>query len=142
MRTSDGSVLDIVCCTVAARHLDPDPRALITPQLQRLAEANIMKNLINQKDSESIDAVQALMIMALWPTVCGYDSHLKDTQSLISTAVSMATHMQLNLASEKAISMRESFQKEDGSPVKKEDIVDQMNRARLVCLLYSTIVLW
>ena len=132
MRGTEGELLDLACCTIAARHLDPPLRAVITPQLQKLTEERIVKMMLNLKESQSLEAIQSLLIVSLWTPICGYESKLKDVQSLLSTAVGMAMNMRLHEASERAIVMRESFQKEDGSFASKQEIVDGMNRARLV----------
>jgi len=132
MRSTEGELLDLTCCTIAVRHLDPHSRAVITPRLQKLTEDIILKIMHNPRESLSLEAIQSLLIVSLWAPICGYESKLKDVQSLLSTAAGMAMNIRLHEASERAIAMRESFQKDDGSFVSKEEIVDGLNRARLV----------
>ncbi|KAF9045965.1 hypothetical protein BDZ89DRAFT_1108794 [Hymenopellis radicata] len=69
---SDHVFLDLVCCTIASRYLDASTRFLIAPRLQNLIKDKIAEMVFNPSDFQSLETVQALIILALWSPICGF----------------------------------------------------------------------
>ncbi|KAF5393162.1 hypothetical protein D9757_001170 [Collybiopsis confluens] len=91
-------LLDLIRCTVAARHLDALTRASVSPRLQRLTEIVYLNHLLGS--DPNIESVEALLILSLWSplTNAGY-SVKRDGTALASTAVHFATNLGLPEAS-------------------------------------------
>ncbi|KAF8208203.1 hypothetical protein K438DRAFT_1813599 [Mycena galopus ATCC 62051] len=103
-RNTSGALLDVVCCAIASRHLD---NALIQVQLQKLTEDSIAKMIFNPRPSESVEAIQALLILSLWAPLGGPpENEGRDGRLLIASAVSMAMNLRLNQASLKANALK------------------------------------
>ncbi|KAJ7337372.1 hypothetical protein DFH08DRAFT_748674 [Mycena albidolilacea] len=103
-RSTSSSLLDIVCCAIASRHLD---NALVKLQLQKLTEDSIAKMIFNPRPSESVEAIQALLILSLWTPLGGPpENEGRDGRLLIASAVSMAMNLRLNQASLKANTLK------------------------------------
>ncbi|KAF9044583.1 hypothetical protein BDZ89DRAFT_1127982 [Hymenopellis radicata] len=127
--------LDLVCCTIASRYLDSSTRFIIAPRLQNLTRDKIAEMAFNPAGSQSLDTVQALIILALWAPICGFGAQ-GDGKMLIGMGVTMAMNMRLNEASSRAIKMRTGT-----SPLNPMDIAeyeDTMNRARIWIVLSNT----
>ncbi|KAJ7108608.1 hypothetical protein C8R44DRAFT_803189 [Mycena epipterygia] len=110
IRHSNSSLLDTICCTIASRHLDsrisqPDLKI----RLQSLTEDLIAKMIFNPRISESVEAIQALLILSLWEPIGGPPQNDgRDGRVLLASAVSMALNLRLNEASAKADALRKS----------------------------------
>ncbi|KAJ7164867.1 hypothetical protein C8R46DRAFT_1097479 [Mycena filopes] len=101
---SSGSLLDIVRCTIASRHLAPGVRATIAPRLQKLTEDVFMKEIFNPQPS--LDSIHALLILSIWAPICGTGAEARDGRLLIASAVSMAMNLRLQDESKRAFSLR------------------------------------
>ncbi|KAJ6624181.1 hypothetical protein B0H10DRAFT_2212915 [Mycena sp. CBHHK59/15] len=103
------SLLDGVCCAIASRHLDSVSGGVQRKmQLQKLAENSIAKMIFNPRPSESVEAIQALLVLSLWAPLGGPpENEGRDGRLLIASALSMAMNLRLNQASAKAEALRE-----------------------------------
>ncbi|KAJ7628472.1 hypothetical protein FB45DRAFT_748384 [Roridomyces roridus] len=132
-KNTNGSLLHTVCCAVASRHLDSSSGGtLVKMQLQKLAEDSIAKMILNPRPSDSMETIQALLILSLWPPLGGApEEEGRDGRLLIASAVSMAMNLRLNQASEKVFAMR----KANEDPVVLEEMLEN---ARLWIALTNT----
>ncbi|KAJ7028676.1 hypothetical protein C8F04DRAFT_1289686, partial [Mycena alexandri] len=101
---STGSLLDIVRCTVASRHMSPDVRAAIAPKLQKLTEDVFLREIFNPQPS--LDSIRALLILSVWAPICGTGAEVRDGRLLIASAVSMAMNLRLQEESKRAFTLR------------------------------------
>ncbi|KAJ7185706.1 hypothetical protein C8R46DRAFT_385042 [Mycena filopes] len=112
LRTPNSSLLDTVCCTIAARYADPSYDSAhpgYTAQLQTLTEDLVMRMIFNPRSAESIEAIQALLILSLWEPIGGPpDTEGRDGRVLLASAVSMAMNLRLNQASFKADALQQT----------------------------------
>lgn len=132
LRTAKNTVLDLICCTVASRHLEPSLRATVAPRLQKLTESTIIKMIFNPSSAESLESIQSLLILSLWSPVYGSaDSGIRDGRVLVASAVSMAMNLRINEASSKVTKRDPSRQ---SSYIPNSTDVENMNKARLVSL--------
>ncbi|KAJ7481516.1 hypothetical protein FB451DRAFT_1443777 [Mycena latifolia] len=130
------TLLDTVCCAIAARHLED--AADIKAQLQRLTEDSIARMIFNPRPSESVEAIQALLILSLWAPFGGPpEDSGRDGRLLIASAVSMAMNLRLNQAAGKAAALRK---KNDGrlSVEDTEMLEATLENARLWIALTNT----
>lgn len=129
IRTGNSSILDLICCTVASRHLEDSLRSNVSPRLQKLTQNTVVKIIFNPQFAQTMESIQALLILSLWSSVCGYaDSGIQDGRSLIASAVSMAMDLRLNEASAKvAIDFAGQISRTSNTGES-----DDMNKARLV----------
>ncbi|KAJ6590986.1 hypothetical protein DFH09DRAFT_191307 [Mycena vulgaris] len=129
------TLLDTVCCAVAARHLDDRGAAR---QLQALTEDSIAKMIFNPRPSESVEAIQALLILSLWAPLGGPpEDGGRDGRLLIASAVSMAMNLRLNQAAGKAAALRNK----NGGRLSLEDteaVEAMLENARLWVALTNT----
>ncbi|KAF7329756.1 hypothetical protein MKEN_00238900 [Mycena kentingensis (nom. inval.)] len=109
-RSSTSPLLDIACCAIAARHLDNTPTSTQTKMLlQKLTEDWIAKVIINPRPYESVESIQALLILSLWAPLGGPgsgDGEGRDGRLLVASSVSMAMNLRLNQASGKFLMLR------------------------------------
>ncbi|KAE9404853.1 hypothetical protein BT96DRAFT_988942 [Gymnopus androsaceus JB14] len=91
-------LLDLVRCTVAARHLDAVTRASVSPRLQKLTETLFLNQLMSS--DSNVESIEALSILSLWSPLsnAGY-SMKRDGRALASSAVSAAMNLRLSEAS-------------------------------------------
>ncbi|KAJ7061025.1 hypothetical protein C8F01DRAFT_179634 [Mycena amicta] len=136
IRQSNATLLDVICCTIAARFL-PDLPVPAQQQLYALTEDLIVQMIVNTRISTSIEAVQALLILSLWEPVVQQQntssSEGRDARVLVASAVSMAMNMRLNQASAKAEGLRKAGHMA-GGPLSAEDLValeEMLEQARL-----------
>ncbi|KAJ6558059.1 hypothetical protein B0H19DRAFT_127431 [Mycena capillaripes] len=136
IRNSGSSLLDTVCCTIASRYLDPSYSTFhpnLKTQLQGLTEDLIIRMIFNPRSSESIEAIQALLILSLWEPVGGSENEGRDGRVLLASAVSMAMNLRLNQASAKAESLKNSTLM-NGGYMSEEDVIaldEMLEHARL-----------
>lgn len=122
------SLLDIVRCTIASRHLDPAFRSAVAPRLQKLTEEVFLREIFNPQPSA--DSIKALLILSVWAPICGTGAEARDGRLLIASAVSMAMNLHLETASKRAIEIRAL--KGDLSAEKAEELEECTNQWRLV----------
>ncbi|KAJ7084061.1 hypothetical protein B0H15DRAFT_849935 [Mycena belliarum] len=98
------SLLDIVRCTIASRHLEPEVRSAIAPQLQKLSEDVFLREVFNPQPSP--DSIRALLILSAWTPICGTGAEARDGRLLIASAVSMARNLHLQNESKRALGLQ------------------------------------
>ncbi|KAJ7591491.1 hypothetical protein C8J56DRAFT_935703 [Mycena floridula] len=109
IRDSLNPLLNLVCCTVASRHIEPSLRSLVAPRLQKLTESTVVKMIFDPRSAESLDSIQSLLILSLWSPICGStESGIRDGRLLIASAISMALNLRINESAGKLISVREA----------------------------------
>lgn len=110
--------------------------ALVKLQLQKLTEDSIAKMIFNPRPSESVEAIQALLILSLWTPLGGPpENEGRDGRLLIASAVSMAMNLRLNQASLKA----NNLQKRGRLSVEDTEALEEMvENARLWIALTNT----
>ncbi|KAJ7721040.1 hypothetical protein B0H16DRAFT_1603590 [Mycena metata] len=101
---STGSLLDIVRCTIASRHMSPGLRATIAPKLQKLTEDVFLREIFNPQPS--LDSIRALLVLSVWAPICGTGAEVRDGRLLIASAVSMAMNLRLQEESKRTFSLR------------------------------------
>ncbi|KAJ7130263.1 hypothetical protein C8R44DRAFT_775211 [Mycena epipterygia] len=136
-------LLDIVCCAIASRHLESvSGGAQVKLQLQKLTEDSIAKMIFNPRPSESVEAIQALLILSLWAPLGGPpENEGRDGRLLIASAVSMAMNLRLNQAAQKANAFR--IQEKGRMSIEDTETLEEMlKHARLVCTLIVVLGPW
>ncbi|KAJ7269866.1 hypothetical protein C8J57DRAFT_322748 [Mycena rebaudengoi] len=129
-------VLNIVCCAIASRHLQD--ANTVQMQLQKLADDSISKLILNPRPSESIETIQALLILSLWAPLGGTpEGEVRDGRLLIASAVGMAMNIRLNLASLKAEQLRKQCEGQL-SPQDADKLEELLENARLWIALTNT----
>ncbi|KAI6130259.1 hypothetical protein EDD16DRAFT_1077582 [Pisolithus croceorrhizus] len=124
---SDSPVVQLAQCCVASRHLDPPIRLIVTPQLYRLADEAIFKQVFNPLPST--DAILATHIHSLWTPVGDSASReARDGRLLATAAVSMAMNLRLSEAMAYALTLGK--QKKPSEPPSSE-LVEALDKARL-----------
>ncbi|KAJ7672578.1 hypothetical protein DFH06DRAFT_1036905 [Mycena polygramma] len=140
-RNTNSSLLDIACCAIASRHLDnASGSAQIKMQLQKLTEDSIAKMIFNPRPSESLEAVQALLILSLWAPLGGPpENDGRDGRLLIASAVSMAMNLRLNQSAFKAAVLQKRNRNVDRPSVEDAEALKEMTEnARLWIALTNT----
>ncbi|KAJ7151394.1 hypothetical protein C8R43DRAFT_1127673 [Mycena crocata] len=128
------SLLDIVRCTVASRHLAPAVRSSIAPRLQKLTEDVFMREIFNPQPS--LESIRALLILSVWAPICGTGAEARDGRLLIASAVSMAMNLSLQGESKRAIGLR--AEKDPLSPEKLAELDEATHRWHLWMYLSVT----
>ncbi|THV08147.1 hypothetical protein K435DRAFT_771725 [Dendrothele bispora CBS 962.96] len=129
IRDTQNPTLDLVCCTVASRHLDKSIRPAIATRLQALTRDYCAKLIFQSRNSDSLEAIQCLLILSLWAPLCGNPEDFGDARTLIGSAVSMAMNCRLNEACDKALKLQTT--KKKGEEVDESAVMDIMNKSRL-----------
>ncbi|KAK7470207.1 hypothetical protein VKT23_001644 [Stygiomarasmius scandens] len=130
IREHENPLLDLVCCTIATRDLDDANRALIAPRLQALTQDSCAKMIFqSSRRSESIEAVQCLLILSLWAPLCGYSDDFQDGRTLIASAVSIALNCRLNEASDKVATLLDTRSK--GGEIDQTELSNNLEKTRL-----------
>ncbi|KAF7354028.1 hypothetical protein MVEN_01089600 [Mycena venus] len=108
MRNSKNPLVDIACSAVAARHLDGVAGKEVRLRLQNLTRESIAQMVFKPGATESVEAVQCLLILSLWgPFGAAPEIHEWDTEALVATAVRMAKNLRLDHASTVVNDIRE-----------------------------------
>ncbi|KAL4256547.1 Protease transcriptional activator prtT [Pleurotus pulmonarius] len=89
------TALDLVRCTVAARHLDSKTRSDVAPRLQALVESTLLQP--GYPHTKTVEFIEALLILALWTPVCGHGYAIeRDSRLLASSAMQIAISLGLD----------------------------------------------
>jgi hypothetical protein len=87
---------------VAARHIDDDAES----RLRQAADIAILSQVFNP--SPSITSIQALLVLAMWPSSCDVPSDdVKDNRLLMASAISMAKNSQIDQSSARVAALYE-----------------------------------
>ncbi|KAJ7201041.1 hypothetical protein GGX14DRAFT_658803, partial [Mycena pura] len=128
---SSNSLLDIVRCTIASRHLSLAARSIVAPRLQKLTEDIFLREIFNPQPA--LDSIKALLILSVWTPICGTGAEARDGRLLIASAVSMAMNLHLQDESKRAINLRAD--KDGLSPEKGTEAEESTQKWRLwMCL--------
>jgi len=126
-----GTLVKLARCKVASRHLDSVTYASITPQLQKLTEEVVFRNVFNP--TPSIQSIEAIQILSLWAPIGGHaQGEVRDGRLLIASGISMAMNLRLNKAVEYAAGLHD-FTKPERRNSMASDLDDAIDKARLVC---------
>ncbi|SJK99698.1 uncharacterized protein ARMOST_03009 [Armillaria ostoyae] len=129
--------LDLVCCTIASRHLNPSTRSLVAPQLQKLTEDTIARVVFNPEKFESEETIQGLIVLSLWMPVCGSATGGGgDGRMLIGMGVTMAMNLRLSEAIATVMSLRDRLPGDSD----QAGLEKALNRARLIATTVDDIV--
>uniref|UniRef100_A0A0W0FM46 Zn(2)-C6 fungal-type domain-containing protein n=1 Tax=Moniliophthora roreri TaxID=221103 RepID=A0A0W0FM46_MONRR len=107
IRSAHNPLLDLVCCTVACRHIERYERSFIEKRLHALTQDSSAKLIFQSRRAESLEATQCLLILSLWAPVSGVSEEHRDGKLLIASAVSMAMNLRLNEAPQKVLAMQQ-----------------------------------
>ncbi|EIW76212.1 hypothetical protein CONPUDRAFT_168789 [Coniophora puteana RWD-64-598 SS2] len=131
---TESPLLRLAQCCIASRHLDPQTRSVVTPQLYQLAEEILFRQTYNPLPST--DSIQAILILSMWEPV-GDPSHTesKDSRLIASSAVSMAMNLRLSEAMVYAKSLRNGGTQ--ASESHQTELAEAMDKARLWFALTS-----
>ncbi|KAJ7704434.1 hypothetical protein B0H17DRAFT_11228 [Mycena rosella] len=121
------SMLDIVRCTIASRHLGPVARSTIAPRLQKLTEDVFVREIFNPQPP--IESIKALLILSVWAPICGTGAEARDGRLLIASAVSMAMNLHLQNESKRSLGLRAD--KDGLGPEKQAELDESTRRWRL-----------
>jgi hypothetical protein len=111
---------------LACRHADGQMHAHAAPRLQELTEITVTNILANPRAYRSMETVQALLILAVWPPTW-VEMGIRDGRRLISIAVDMALDLRLHESSSEVLRMRGI-----GSDLLRADIDSMIVRAHVV----------
>lgn len=125
-RTPDTPYLELACCLTASRQVELLAHARAA--LQKLTEDTVIKMVFNPQVYESMESIQVLLILALWPPT-HQGGNIKDGRMLIASAVSMAMNMGLSGSTKRLDDMRKA-QPGTHTP---EQWADAELRAQVVC---------
>lgn len=128
-RETEASMLDLVECTIASRHLDESTRSAVAPRLQALAQDSCAKLIFQSRNLDSLEAIQCLLILSLWAPLCGASEESRDARMLIGSAVSIAMNCRLNEACDKVYKMHS--EKTKGENIDEAAFAELMNKFRL-----------
>ncbi|KAK7036132.1 hypothetical protein R3P38DRAFT_3312009 [Favolaschia claudopus] len=134
IRNSKNPLVDIACSAVAARHLEGAAGREVRLRLQALSRESITQLVFKPGASESVEAVQSLLILSLWPPFGSPESDVLewDSRALISAAVRMGVNLGLNEAAAAANDMQTT------QYVDPMDVAEAVERARLWIALTNT----
>ncbi|KAK1220353.1 hypothetical protein PQX77_016876 [Marasmius sp. AFHP31] len=129
IRDAESPLLDLVCCTIAARHLDENTRAAVAFRLQTLTQDRTAKLIFQSRRSASLEAIQCLLILSLWAPVSSPSEDFGDGRLLIASAISMAMNLRLNEAPNKAAAMLSS--QTAGETIDEIQFLELLDKTRL-----------
>lgn len=124
-------------CLIASRHLDPVTRSAVVPQLQKLVDETMLRQVFIP--TSSTEVIEAILILSLWAPL-GLPPHaeFRDGRLMVASGVSMAMNMRLSQAVEYAAGLREDIKKGKAlSDLELADLDDATEKARLVCCQIS-----
>ncbi|KIY62390.1 hypothetical protein CYLTODRAFT_178155 [Cylindrobasidium torrendii FP15055 ss-10] len=111
-----GPFIDLVCCTIAMRHVGP------TARLEKLVEERLARMVFNTTLVETLEAIQGLIILSLWHG---------DGNALIGIAANIAIN---SLFKEACAGVQKA--RAQGTP--EHDLAALKDRARLWLVLANT----
>ncbi|KAG6334098.1 hypothetical protein ID866_4990 [Astraeus odoratus] len=124
---NDSPIVQLAQCCVASRHLDIATRAVVAPQLYRLADEAMFKQAFSPLPST--EAIYATLIHSLWcPVGDSTSRETRDGRLVAATAVSMAMNLRLSEAMTYASTL--GNQKKPNEPPSAE-LVEALDKARL-----------
>lgn len=89
-------VLDLICCTIASRHLDSSIREAVCPSLRKLTEEAIVGHVFNPTPSPAI--VQAFALLALWSPFDSFLRETHDSRLIAAAAINMCSSLRFDQA--------------------------------------------
>lgn len=92
-------VLDLICCTIASRHLKSSIREAVFPSLRKLTEEAIMGHVFNATPSPAI--IQAFALLALWSPFDSFSpssSETHDSRLIAAAAINMCSSLRFDQA--------------------------------------------
>ncbi|KAJ4479106.1 hypothetical protein J3R30DRAFT_3289341 [Lentinula aciculospora] len=122
---SSSELLNLIRCTVAARHLDAVTRVSVSPRLQKLTETSFLQRQLGSEPNP--ESIEALLMLSLWSplTNAGY-SVKRDGRALAFTAVGSAISLGL---SEASVLRTQAIRMDQALP--SPNLVDLTNKTRL-----------
>ncbi|TFK48539.1 hypothetical protein OE88DRAFT_1664416 [Heliocybe sulcata] len=122
--------LDLVRCTVVARHIEASRRATILPRLYGLVDSYVLNYAFST--AQTMESVTAFLILSLWPLPSGTgssDGLAHDSRMIAASAVSAAKQLSLDQSIAAALQLHVA---QDGSPARdNSDLESALNKARL-----------
>lgn len=92
-------VLDLICCTIASRHLECSIRDAVFPSLRKLTEEAIVGHVFNPTPSPAI--IQAFALLALWSpfdSCIASSSETHDSRLIAAAAINMCSSLRFDQA--------------------------------------------
>ena len=92
-------VLDLICCTIASKHLEYSIREVIFPSLRKLTEEAIVGHVFNPTPSPAI--IQAFALLALWSpfdSCTASSSETHDSRLIAAAAINMCSSLRFDQA--------------------------------------------
>ncbi|KAF8186901.1 hypothetical protein K438DRAFT_1835240 [Mycena galopus ATCC 62051] len=132
IRQKNSGVLDTICCSIASRYLDVNCSVTnpnLSARLYSLTDDLVAKIVFDPRAKESIEAIQALLIVALWEPLGPAE---RDGRVLLASAISMAMNLRLNQASAMAEALK-AARRNEGCYMPEEDagLNQMLEHARL-----------
>ncbi|KAF9071726.1 hypothetical protein BDP27DRAFT_499018 [Rhodocollybia butyracea] len=127
-------LLDLVCCTIASRHLSRSPLSVLADRLLYATEHAISQIILYPPPAYVLESIQALVLISIWAPIPMFNSSppqegWRDSHLLLSSAVSLATKIGLDQAPERYSHLRKM--REQGMEVDEKQFKDAANLARL-----------
>ncbi|KAF5344908.1 hypothetical protein D9758_011535 [Tetrapyrgos nigripes] len=120
-----------------SRHLRANTRSVVAPKLEAAAEDALSRILLHPVPSESLEAIQSLLILALWAPICGGSGdNQRDGHLLLASAISMAKNIRLNEAPDRLQALKDL--QSMGHTFDEAQVADTANRTRLWLALTNT----
>jgi hypothetical protein len=132
--------LTLARCSAASRHLAPGEFSITQFHLQKLAEHAILVKTFDVEKSASTEAVEALIILAIWmPGVGMLPSEVQSPTMVTNGAVRMALVLEMDKASQRAVELRIKGRERGGLSTQDQELYeDWMYKARVVRSFSST----
>ncbi|KIY73954.1 hypothetical protein CYLTODRAFT_439588 [Cylindrobasidium torrendii FP15055 ss-10] len=121
-------LLDLVCCTIASRHLDPLTQEMLTPRMLMLTEHTLQRRMATE--APSLEFIQALIILAFWTPIANDDG--ADSYARIKAAIEQSKLLGLDKAPEQVLQLRRLCLESS------EDFARAVERSRM-CSIISTV---
>lgn len=115
-------LLDLVCCTITSRHLDPLTQETLTPRMLALTEQRLQHKMATEPPS--LELIQALVILTYWTPIGNEDG--ADSHARIRAAIKQSKLLGLDKAPEQVIQLRRLCLESS------EDFARAVERSRMV----------
>ncbi|ETW84020.1 hypothetical protein HETIRDRAFT_102650 [Heterobasidion irregulare TC 32-1] len=137
--THEDEFLDIVRCTIACRHMEPLTRSIVSPSLNKLSEAAMMRHVFDP--SPSLSTILAFMILSLWSPLQGSSpipAKVHDNRLIAAAAVNMCNSLRLDQAAVEVFNI--ASRKRSGEDISTTDMatVDALREKALIRLFEVT----